>query len=75
MRHAVFRSGAGCYHLLVMLKRALIAVLLFTSLALSADDRAFLDAVSRPVLYDVPGTKNVRVQKDVIYRREPQRVW
>lgn len=37
---------------------------------LSDADKAFLDAVSKPVLYQLRGTTDVRVRKNVVYKRE-----
>ena len=52
-----------------MLKKLLLLLLIVAPI--HADDQSFLDAVSRPVLYSVPGLNNIRVRRDVIYRTEP----
>src|SRR5215470_10214649 len=38
--------------------------------ALSAEDRAFLDKVNRPVILRVPGMDRVRVLRDLVYETE-----
>src|SRR6476620_2506371 len=53
------------------MKRLLVLLTIALAAPLRGGDKEFLDAVSRPVLLQVPGMKDVQVRRNAVYRHNP----